>query len=363
MIVILVLVFGVELFLLHCISKKRPSNIKDLLRTPLFYPFIFIFSFVNGIRNNDGVDVDFLQYQEIVSGGKLHYYYEHMEFFPRLFIDFIHEFNLYTYVWFILMAFVLIVLLIISNRCSNWRYLIISVFSFFLLYLPLYNGIIRQGCAVTCFLCAITYIGKSEWKKYLFFIVVGFCFHRSSLLWAPVYFLSLINTSKITKTKVMTIFLIGFSIAGALAWLANAFGDLLLLSSYANGVESVAEGQTEEIALGSGYGIILRYIRWIVLLILIPKAAQLYGRGLWMIYFVFIIGVSIDYGTMFSIQLSRVACYAQTSEILLFPFLYGYSKQCKRNSRFLIRSVLLVEFLLYSFTFMEYLNKWNFVKL
>lgn len=70
---------------------------------------------------------------------------------------------------------------------------------------------IRAGLSYAVILWAVQYITKRDWKRYFFWVFIGYLFHQSAILAVPLYFLSLI---KIKKWHIVLGIIIAFILGG-----------------------------------------------------------------------------------------------------------------------------------------------------
>lgn len=163
---------------------------------------------VSAIRYNVGWD-----YLDIYTNG---FYMIGQGFMP-------HYFSEIPFDWMVNAIF------IISNQNPDWLFIICStitfvflskaikdqsvnvVFSillvFFIRYYFLTLNVVRQGIAMSIILCSFKYIKERNLKKYMFTIILASCFHMTSLIYIPIYFLCQMDWKK--KRNIMTAFLIG----------------------------------------------------------------------------------------------------------------------------------------------------------
>ena len=177
--------------------RRGTLNAAYSSRTYLAKPSVIagmaVFSLWVGLRYNVKSDIDFEGYWNIVENGSSDFYYYHLEKIPKLCVDIVNNVGLPTSVWFIMMGAFLAFFTTFAARRFNGKYLFWLFLFFLLLYLTFDMNVIRQGVALSVMLCAFTYISERKWKRYLFFVFLAFCFHRSSIIWAPVYLLTYAN--------------------------------------------------------------------------------------------------------------------------------------------------------------------------
>lgn len=70
---------------------------------------------------------------------------------------------------------------------------------------------IRAGLSYAIILWAVQYIAKRDWKRYFFWVFIGYLFHHSAFIAVPLYFLCMI---RIKKTHIVLGIVVAFIIAG-----------------------------------------------------------------------------------------------------------------------------------------------------
>lgn len=82
----------------------------------------------------------------------------------------------------------------IKNNSKNY-FLSVIVYICLNYYLFTFSGL-RQSIALSISLLSINYIKNQKIFKYLIFSFIAFCFHKSSIVFIPVYFLNKLNIKK-----------------------------------------------------------------------------------------------------------------------------------------------------------------------
>lgn len=350
---LLILIICVSLF---NIESKAPDNLGNATSRIVSYLGILVFALLVGLRYNPEVDPDFLNYWYVAQYGSEYHEYHRFEIFPRLIAYLVQHFHLPPSAWFIVMGAILAYFTLFAACRLRNRFMPYVFSGLVLLYLSFDMNVMRQGIAISVFLCAITYIGERNWKKFLLFMIIAFCFHKTSIIWSFSYFLTYINWERRP--------ILYFGLVAILSALAFKFLDLIIPKL---GVifSILGRGQVSELSdlnlmimeeRGTGFGVILRYIRWFFLLCYIPKIAMdSHDRSLLCIYALFVMGVIMDTYSMYSIILSRVAIYPKISELLLYPYIFT----CCRNS--FVKVIMYIQVILMTYVLYNYLNSWNFV--
>ena len=350
---LIVLIFTTALFR----SAGKYSDTKGYaLKMPQTILGVVVFSFLVGLRYNPVVDPDFLGYWGVAEYGSSFYEYDRIEILPRLLADVVHLFHWPPSAWFILMGGILAFFSLFAACRIRNRFMPIVFYGLMLLYLSFDMNVMRQGVAISVFLCAVTYIGERNWKKYLLFVALAYCFHKSSIIWSVSYFLTFLNWREKPLRYIVVIVLCSALAFKAFDYVLQNFGFVFTLL----GKEQITNMADLDLMMmdkkGSGLGVIIRYIRWGVLLYFIPKIAKnSEDHGLFCIFILFVIGVVMDIFSMYSIILSRIAFYPQITELLLYPYVFIYKKST------LIKFIAIFQVLFLTYVLYGYLDKWQFV--
>ena len=325
-----------------------------------------IFTLWVGLRYNMKSDPDFDGYWDMVETGSSNFYYDHLEIIPRLCIDLVYKAKLPTSTWFIMMGAFLTLFTTIAARRHNGKYLQLLFLSYILLYLTFDMNVVRQGVALSAMLCAFTYISEKKWKNYLFFAFLAFCFHRSSIIWTPLYFLTYLDWHKnVTKKYVLAILIIAI-IMSFLLYFMSMFTFVFNIMQVTDRVQYRISGgvidDNDIVKVKSGFGIVFRYIRWFFMCGYIPLIIKNmpYKKELRILFTIFLLGMAMDIFSMFEIGLARVALYPQIVEILLLPYLIEYCNLRKRGS-ILLMLVLLFQIIILGYQLGLYFSDWEIV--
>lgn len=348
-------------FLFQIASIQADKRQSTIFKQPFAVLGIILFSLLVGLRYNPVVDLDFMNYWWVAQYGSKFYEYDRFEFFPRLLADIVRYFEFSPSAWFIMMGALLISFTAFAAERISRKFVPYTIAGLFLLFLSFDMNVMRQGLALSVFLCAITYIDERRWAKFVFFMLIAYGFHRSSIIWCPIYLFAYVDWSKKTIVKFVLIAIGMVSVFSLLSYVVENIGfvfRLINMESKLEDFENISSINFEE--KGSGIGVVLRYVRWMFLVIYIPRIASLHidSQRLRIIFSLFIIGAVSDFFAMYSVYLSRVGIYPQITELLLYPYLIDYMKRYNKSISLLwINYVLQVSFLLLALYL--YLDKWN----
>lgn len=92
-------------------------------------------------------------------------------------------------------------------------------YSYLVLLLLFFNkslNMCRQSLAMSVCLFSVPYILSRDWKKFFLSMVVAFCFHKSVVLFVPLYFIYNITTKDTRTNKVIRILILGLLLVCAI---------------------------------------------------------------------------------------------------------------------------------------------------
>lgn len=344
---IYILLIALSVFFAWQAKEISVKKNKQIWETAPFYMLLLTFSFIVGTRYLVGTDYE--QYMSIVEGGENHFYYETLEFLSRFFVDVVNVLNLKFYWWFIFMAFIQMFFIEIAVKDNFKRVFPWIIFCFFLLYIDFYMNGVRQGAALSCFICAATFIKERKLYHYLAFIIVGSLFHRSILLWLPTYWILNRELIKNIKLQYISLFI---SILVMPTMFVLVFQTALPVFNFLGyGDQAVAllfKGQDADIAIGSGLGVMFRYLRWIIIIAYYNKLKAFIGKETFVpLYNLFFIGILLDAATMQIIALNRMMMYGSIFEIFILGSLFYYMTKTKNQlDRIIIFTLLILQTIL-----------------
>lgn len=350
-------------FLFYYGSSKSLVNGKSLLFQGSTILAIILFSLLVGLRYNNVIDADFESYCLIVELGEKHYYYNHIEFFPRLIIDIVNRFSFPVYYWFITMGTSLIYFLVLALRNEYKKHIAWVFLWFVLLYLSFTMNVMRQGVALTAYLCAITCVPNRKWKEYILFVGIAFCFHRTSIIWSPLYLLTYLDWENKHWRYYSLLAISVVVVFGALSIFITKLSFVFDIMNMSDKIENVKDvGRAEDIEIGSGLGILFRYIRWGAVFITSLIIARINNdRSLYILLGIFLIGIVMNPFSMLNIAAGRVGLYLQIIEILIYPYIYGSVNKLKYGV--LLKILMIIQLMVLTGQSVVYFSKWNFIKL
>lgn len=321
-------------------SKMAIRKNKELWQTPPFYFMLLTFAFFVGTRYMVGVDYE--NYMQLVEAGETHYYYDHIEYMNRFFVDLTNNLGLEFYWWFIFMAFTQMFFIGIAVKDNFKRAFPWIVFCFFLLYISFYMNGVRQGAALSCFICAATFIKERKIYHYLAFVLLGSLFHRSAIIWLPMYWVVNRELFKDIKVQYIIFFIFILVLPSLMNIILQKALPLLNLIGYEDQAASLADEEAD-IAVGSGLGVMFRYLRWIIIIAYYNKLKAFIGKETFVpLYNLFFIGILLDAATMQIIVLNRMIMYGAILEIFILGSLFHYMTKTKNKLDQHIIFVLLI---------------------
>ena len=346
---IYILLITLSVFFAARTAKAAVKRNKPVWKTAPFYMLLLTFSFIVGTRYFVGEDYG--SYMDIIINGDTHHYYEHIEFMNRFLVDLTNNLGLEFYWWFIFMAFIQIFFIAIAVKDNYRKIFPWIVFCFFLLYISFYMNGVRQGAALSCFICAATFIKERKLYHYLAFIFIGSLFHSSILIWLPMYWIVNRNLFDNVKLQYIIFFVSILILPHIIDKVIDISKSIWWLVGYEDKTETFStDGEVVEI--GSGLGLMFRYLRWIIIIAYSNKLKALIGKeNFTPIYNLFFIGIVLDSATYQTIILNRLVMYGAIFEIFVLASLFYYMTRTKNP---LDRTIILL--LLFLQTFLSFMS-------
>lgn len=184
-------------FLAFLSSKCSNYKVKNLLMIVVFI-ILFLFS---AIRYDVGYDYSYTYlpgYYKIVNGTATHF----EPFFILLNIFVYRVFNNVDWV-FVICSFITLFMIYkyIKHQSSNYFVSVVMLFATRFYFYSFTQ--IRQYISIAIFLYSIKYIISKDFKKYFFNIFLACLFHKTAILYFPIYFL---NRISLTRKQFLLIF-------------------------------------------------------------------------------------------------------------------------------------------------------------
>jgi len=315
------MIYYVILFLLLLLSALS-YFIKDRVDKFLLFSLVIIFLiFFAGLRYQTGYDYD--NYEKIYEEIKFTGYSFDVEPSVNLIMNFFNKLSVSYVLFLFLFAFVAVGL---KGRFI-WQYSLFPFISVVLYFSRLYItadfGQIRQGLAAGLILWSFAYIKENNLKKYTLILLAAISIHISSILFYPIYFI----VRKKYKPMVLVIVLcVALMLATidlkniVINYLTNFMPEYIAqkLVFYGN-------SEADEV-IGLTYSVFLRLALIIALLGFYRKRIYNDEKGLilfniyyWGVIFYLLFNSLPQIGV-------RGSLYFQQFEVLLFPYLFSYSK-------------------------------------
>ncbi|WP_457617695.1 EpsG family protein [Lutibacter sp.] len=201
-------------------------------------------------------------------------------------------------------------------KLSEQKAISLFVFITFGIYTYMFNGA-RQALSAAVFVYAITFLIQGNFKKYAFWVLIAFFFHKSALFGIPLYFLFRIKFS----TKILLF--LGMATIVVIAFFNVFIGYMSLLSEqYAKYQDIEAQGGaylTLAFSLLSSFFIIIR-----------PKLKVKFKREYDIYLNMFLFGTMIFVIVFFSgayIEMTRLAFYYTLSAMFIWPLIFKSLQQ------------------------------------
>src|SRR3712207_3539598 len=217
-----------------------------------FAMIMLVFSLIVGLRWEVGID--YSAYYDLLVGDVSYWAYDRLEPISRWSILFVQKSQLPFYTWFIFVAFTQIFFLVKSFR-GKYAYLLpLGIFCFLAYTLSFNMNVARQGCALSIALYAYSFIYQKDWKRFVLFVLLAACFHKTAIVILPLYFVGRIT--KILPTNIQLILFGAFIVGGSLVvdFLIAKTGVYWDILGFRHKVDQLAEHQWE-IQAGAGLGV------------------------------------------------------------------------------------------------------------
>jgi len=343
---------GEYLLAMHCQSQT-----KSFWGFDIYIPII-LFSVIFGMRYDVGTDhLTYLRkYVDEITTER----YEPL--FGAL-TEFCQYLNLHFSIYFGILAFIQIFFFYFSFK--NERYLYPFLIFFFFVnedWMPWMN-IIRQSVAMCIWLYSIKFIEEKKLWKYLFWVILAFCFHRSAIILVVFYPLlksgrDYFNNTGIQLFLLAIVFLINRLFANIVLQIdsvVNLYSSLLGTSSYAESyntdklLESFSENE------GTGLGFLFKLFISIIIILYSRKLKIFYNSKRYnIIYFFFFLGLLTFY--VFppgAISISRPFRFFYIFQMIM----YGYFAYFLYSTRAIKGRLELFYFIIITFLGMFYLSQ------
>ncbi len=120
----------------------------------------------------------------------------------------------------------------IAVTLKTYTYFKISPYPFFTLlfyFMPFFffqeMGHIRQGAAIACCLFSYQYIAEKKLLKFLLCLIIGYSFHKTTIIFLPAYWIANLNISTIQSFLIIVISII-LSPFEPYTWFGNFFNSI-----------------------------------------------------------------------------------------------------------------------------------------
>lgn len=349
-------------FTIYYSQKYKRAVNKSLKSKKNFFllGMIITFSLIIGLRWEVGKD--FSAYYDLLIGNVPYWEYDRLEPLSKWTIQFVQKNHLPFYIWFIFTSFLQIFFLFCAFKKEITNLLPWGVF-FFLVYTLSFNmNVVRQGCALSIVLYAYTFIAQKDWKRYVLFIVFAALFHKSAIVFLPLYFTHSI-AMKLNVFMQLAIFF-AFTFVGTLAinLIINATGSYWEILNMAQKVDQLA-GHEWEIQQGSGLGIIFTQIRLSLIILFSQKMRAFYcSKRFEVFYLLFFIGSCFYTSTMNDMLLERMCRYFSICDVVISAYFINYLINVEKQYTFVAYTILIGLIAMTSYEFIFGLN-WKFVPL
>lgn len=333
--VYLTLYIGLLLF-----AKCIINNNNKRINVPLYLSLLF-FSTIVGMRWMVGVD--YPGYYDFVVGYMGDLGIERIEFFPRIFAEYIRNNNIPFYFWFIIMPLIQFFFLTKAFIDDKKFLLDWAFFLFLALFLGFSLNGIRQAVAIFIIFYSYRYVCTRNIFKYVLFVFIASLFHRSALLCLPLYLLGRFEKILDIKIQLLIFFILLILGENLYSFVVSLFGgiadDLQYESQFEKMLDGVARSQE-----GSGLGIIYNCFRYFILIVYSKVLSEKYSKINFHVFYNFLfIGICMYLICKHDIYFGRLALYFSVCELVILSLYYydSFNKISKINLQTVIASVMI----------------------
>lgn len=190
----------------------------------------------------------------------------------------------------------------------NYSYHALGIFALFIFYVLFFfwDGI-RQGLSISIFIYALKYIQTQRIWKYFLWVFIAAMVHLSVLIALPIYFIGKIKFRRWLSVGTVMALMILY-VAGILDFVVNEIYDIVPYYKEIYGDDGV---YTSAI-FGFGFGKLLVFSLWLMLLCSIPVSERLYANLLF-------IGICLYVIACNNLNITRIGNIFFFSIILSFP--------------------------------------------
>lgn len=207
---------------------------------------------------------------------------------------------------------ILPIYLIIKNNFQR-IYTGLSFVYFLLLFYPASYNIIRQYIAAGIIFYSLKYIFSGNSKKFILLILLAFLFHKSAIVFLPVYFFWNHRENKIANLRIIipsmvivVIMVLNYSLV------IEFFSSLQVFESYST--YSISQER------GSNRDFFVYLLMLIIFFIFLKKLRKIDERNM-LFFIMFFIGVVISLTGFYHPQVKRIAIYYQLPSMILIGYL------------------------------------------
>lgn len=332
-----ILVYIILLFILmpafYVASKEKGS----LVNKPYIWFSIILASIIIGLRWNVNEDWDgyYDLFQNSVAG---ELELERIELLPRYFIIIIKALGLPYYSFFIIMASLQFVFLMLTANCGFKILLPWFLFFYFYSLFPLSMIITRQVVALTIVLYAYTFIHKKKLIPYLCLIALAFCFHRTALLCLPLYWITPFFKLKSVFFQILIVcffIVIGNRLIGFFLSFIPADLEGFRYAHYV--------GSEFDYGAKSGLGVIVNYSRYFLIILYSNQLRERYEKYGFSVFFALLFLEACTYSAFKDdLVFSRVEMYFSIADIVTSSCLLHYLLTGKQQKKIIYLGVISV---------------------
>lgn len=363
-IVIYSLLFGIMLLFArrtargeNMLAMSYQSQVKAFWRYDIYIPII-LFSVIFGMRYDVGTD--HLTYlTKYVAEIKTERY---EPLFGAL-TEICQYFKLHFTIYFSILAFIQILFFYLSFKSERYLYPFLLYFFFVTEDWMSWMNIIRQSVAICISLYSIKFIEEKKLWKYLFWVFIAFCFHRSAIIIVVFYpllrrgraYFNSINFQILLLAIVLVVSKLFSNVVFYLDSVIGTYSSLLGQDSYTESYNSNRLLESFSENSGTGIGFLFKLFISIIIILYSKKLKIFYNSKRFnIIYFFFFLGLLTFY--VFppgAISISRPFRFFYFFQMIMF----GYFTYFLYSTRAIRGRLELFCFIVIAFLGMFYLSQ------
>lgn len=345
----------------HSASRNTTITPKDegVFLSPAMAFMVLFFSVLVGIRYDVGTDQ--LHYLVVYESGFTDARYEPLF---NLVISACQAAHLHSSFFFGIIALIQITFFYLAFKEEKYLYPFLAIFIFTSGLFGSWTNTLRQDVAGCIWVFAINYIYKKDYKRYLFWCIVAFFFHRSAIILIVLYPLLRIKKDFFTNVPIQIIIVLIAIISKK--YIVELFFDIdNLIEQYTKilsigsdirnydayssaGIRDDFGGNLDEVS-NTGVGTIVKYISYTIIVAYSNRLKQYFNNekfsGLYMLFYIaFILYIILPIGIY---SLSRPFQYFNFTFAAMLSYAAYYWHRGQKNEQIVGIFIIAIQILMY----------------